>query len=724
MASEKFINELKNGAYANRLGKMTIDNIAIDETQYLNQITIKESIYNNDSILGGLFDKTLNVTLVNKPSNLELESKAVSDVGIGVRYDDNTTEYEEFDDFVIEEIKDSETDSTTQFTAYGSGAKLDEPYNCTLDFENSTHTVYEFYQDVCNQLGLTPSDSSFINDNIVAVGNPFTNNESCRVVLNAIEKLSCNFIDINWKNKTIDLKWFSDQIDYVFEPSDYSTLEGKLIKYGPVNIVTIGNSQVTGENVSEQDDESIELNGENEIMIDEPYFLYNQALREQALPNIYNKIIGFEYYDVKLETPYGKPFLKVGNRISINTIDGNTYTTYVLTHELTFNGTIKSVISSSALTKTEQTTRNNINSNSIQNRLRQTEIIVDKQNGIISEVVSKTEQLEESIEILSVDLDSNIIVVSTDGSNKPFETKSYTVNFTNKYLGTPIYIVPTTENSYIGISVSTTNSAITFTVDNNTSIQGSDNKYTFTWSYTDVEGNTNSISKAITLTTIQSESEQNIIMSETAPSDTSVLWFNTTNNLIYIYDENEEGTYEWLPTNDYQNQIESIQQTLSGEDGINSQINELAGKVAINETNIKNKLDTSAFNSFKTSYESEIGNYYKKDEIKQIVNGTGVDGVTVSAVISTTGTFDADGMHYQKSTADTVSTINHEGVSVDDKNNKELFFAGVREGTSTSVVESNTLNVKDELTVGNNRGMLKEFTDTIDNITGVGFFLK
>ena len=550
MASSNFINECKNGANANRLGKFTINNVNINQSEYLNSMTITDSIYNNGLILGGIFDRTLEATIVNKPSNLNLESQVVSNVAMGVVYADTTTEYVDFDNFIIEDIEDSETGSKTSFTAYGSGAKLDEPYNCTLDFSNDTsHTIYEFLEDVCDQLGLTPANQSITNGTIAITGNPFKNLESCRVVLEAIEKVSCSYAVIDWANQTLDLRWFSGSLAYEFNTSDYSTLKGSLTKYGPVNVVIIGNSQITGENVSEEDDESIAQNGETQIMIDEPYFLYTQTLREQALPAIFNKIDGFEYCDVELETPYGKPFLKVGDKIKINAPDGTIYNTYVLTHQVSFNGTFSSTIKSPALTNEQQKMKNNINSSSIQNRLKKTEIVVDKINGEITSTVARVDILEESIDALEVRPDTNLAVVTVDTSRKPFENKTYEIGYNVKFLGSAVatgYTI-TTLSQHTGITVSlATLGKIRFTVASSTAIPSEDNKYDFTVSYT-IAGDTYTADMTVVVSTITNEAEQNVVVSNTEPTDTSVLWYDTTSYKLKSYIA-ELHTYQF--TND------------------------------------------------------------------------------------------------------------------------------------------------------------------------------
>ena len=344
---------------------------------------------------------------------------------------------------------------------------------------------------------------------------------------------------------------------------------------------------------------------------------------------------------------------------------------------------------------------------------------VDHINNQISSLVSKTEQLEESIEVLNPIVDSNLVLISTDNTRKPFSTKTIVLNHSCKYLGEPIVITPTTSNSFTGITCTITNSTISFTVNNQTSIQNEDNKFNFTWSHTDSQGNTFTNTRSITVSTLYSESEQNVVISDTAPSDTNVLWYDVNANLIYRYDEDNS---EWVKVNDYDSQIGDINTMITGTDGLTDKLSELAGRVNANEENISNKVDSSTYNQLQTQVNTLQTNTYLKTEIQQIVSGEGVDGVTVTAVKSTSATFDSDGLHFQKSTNDTESTINEEGLKVG-KNSNELFFAGVREGSSSSIVESANLNVKTYLICANEKGRIEEYTDTITNNNGVGFFV-
>ena len=368
--------------------------LEVNQSNYLTSIELKDSCCVNNNILGTTYTKSAEVELLDLPVGTKLESQIITPE-IGVKYNDDTTEYEIFDDYVIESLNDEQTASNTKFTAMNGSTLLDKEYICSLSFENGqTHTINEFYQDACNQIGLTPTDSTFDNSEIVMTGNPFTNKETIRTVISEVEKTSCSIAKFDWKNKTISLTWLSDQIDYEFNTSDYSTLEGSLTQYGPLNTIIIANTQLDGENVVMTDEESVAEYGEHQIIIDSPYFLYTEELRTQAIQAIYNKLDGLTYYDLKLTTPYGKPFLNIGDKIRINTNENQVLDTYVLSHTFKYDGTFSSIIESPALTQEEQTIKNEFKGNSVREKLRRTELMVDKTTGDITAITDRVTTVE------------------------------------------------------------------------------------------------------------------------------------------------------------------------------------------------------------------------------------------------------------------------------------------------------------------------------------------
>ena len=420
--------------------------LEINQSNHLVSIELQDSSYVNDTIIGSTFTPSAEVQLLNMPADTEYIGKKIIPK-IGVKYAENDVEYETFDSYTIESLADEQTASNTKFTAMNGSTLLDKEYVCSLSFdEGTTHTINEFYQDALSQIGITPLDETFLNSEIELTGNPFTNKESIRTVISEVEKTSCSIAEFNWYNKTASLTWLSDQIDYEFNPSDYSTLEGSLTKYGPVNVVIIANSQLNGENVVMTDAESVAQYGEHQIIIDSPYFLYTEALRSQAIEAIYNRLNGLTYYDLKLITPYGKPFLKKGNKIRINTNENQVFDTYILKHTFKFDGAFYSTIESPALTQEEQTIKNEFKNNSIKERIQRTEVIVDKVEGEIQGITTRVIEVEDGLGNTYTKEETNeAIQTAKDGW-----TNTFTTNGGNNILkNTGLWFEDNSERKYL-----------------------------------------------------------------------------------------------------------------------------------------------------------------------------------------------------------------------------------------------------------------------------------
>lgn len=388
MKNTNFINECKNRANANRLGKIIVDGIEtpITNSNNLQSFEIDSGCYVDGNIIGSVYAKCLKANFIDDQNNLTDKSIQAQ---IGVKYADLSDEYINMGKYIIERPNNEITANMSQITAYdGLYTNLDKKYVCNIDYSGGNKTVSDLYIDVCSQLGLIPVTTTFINSTIPITANPFTNGESNRTVLQTVAKIACSFVDIDNDTNKIDLCWLSQnqEPDYIFDLNDYSSVEGGKIICGPINCLIIKNSQIDDENVTIKDEESIKLNGEHSITISEDYVLYNAELRKQAINAIWNKVKGMKYVDCKLTTYYGKPFLKLGDKIRIYTSNTEYFDTYVLKHNFTYDGTFASIIESPALTGQEIKTKQDI---SLGEALRNTQVEVNKQKGEIRSITTK-----------------------------------------------------------------------------------------------------------------------------------------------------------------------------------------------------------------------------------------------------------------------------------------------------------------------------------------------
>lgn len=421
MANTNFINECKNRANANRLGQIIVDGIdtPITNSDNLQSFEIDSGCYVDGNIIGSVYAKCLKANFIAEQNNLSDKSLYAK---IGVKYADLSNEYINMGKYKVERPNNEITANMSQITAYSDlYTNLDSKYVCNIDYSTGDKTLSDLYVDVCTNLGLTPKSLEFINSTIPIADNPFTNGEKNRTVLQTIAKISCSFIDIDNDTNEIDLCWLSNSQtpDYTFYKKDYVSVEGGQVVCGPINCLIIKNSKIDDENVTIKDDESIAENGEHSIIISEDYILHNAELRQQAITSIWNKVKGMKYVDCKLTTYYGKPFLKLGDRIRIYTSSTKYFDTYVLKHNFTYDGTFTSIIESPALTEQEIKTKQDI---SLGEALRNAQIDINKQKGIITATVETQKEQSSTLD--------NLI--------KKNQSESY-IEISDAFEGNPIY---------------------------------------------------------------------------------------------------------------------------------------------------------------------------------------------------------------------------------------------------------------------------------------------
>lgn len=374
--------------------------ISITNSDNLQSFEIDSGCYVDGNIIGSVYAKCLKANFIADNNNLVDKSIQAH---IGVKYANLSNEYINMGKYTVERPNNEITTNYSQITAYDDlYTNLDKKYVCNIDYSSDDKTVSDLYIDVCNQLGLIPKTTTFINSTIPITANPFTNGENNRTVLQTVAKIACSFVDIDNDTNKIDLCWLSDNEapDYIFkfndgEKAQYAVVDGGQVVCGPINCLIIKNIQIDDENITIKDDESIAENGEHSITISEDYILYNADLRQQAITAIWNRVKGMKYVDCKLTTYYGKPFLKLGDKIRIYTSDTEYFDTYVLKHNFKYDGAFTSVIESPALTEQEIKTKQDVGLKEI---LRNTQIEVNKQKGEIKAVTKTTSEISENLD--------------------------------------------------------------------------------------------------------------------------------------------------------------------------------------------------------------------------------------------------------------------------------------------------------------------------------------
>ena len=187
------------------------------------------------------------------------------------------------------------------------------------------------------------------------------------------------------------------------------------------------------------------------------------------------------------------------------------------------------------------------------------------------------------------------------------------------------------------------------------------------------------------------------------------------NDEILVTQGLEENIYTELPEQtetDYKKADTAdrkIKQAYIIVDKQNQTIESFTGVVSNLDTRVENNYQelTKKFedyvpeNTFVT-LESSVQQLQTDTYTKTEINTKLTDG-SVTKVQTISGTFDEDGMHYEKTDAPTSSTINERGVEVDSTTTgQELLFAGYDEELKQTIVRTENLTVRKYFVIGEN----------------------
>lgn len=192
--------------------------------------------------------------------------------------------------------------------------------------------------------------------------------------------------------------------------------------------------------------------------------------------------------------------------------------------------------------------------------------------------------------------------------------------------------------------------------------------------------------------------------------DISIPLFEGINNvsLIANMDTNTNITYllKTLLSGEYFTKTETQAYVQITEDKIVSEVGTKIDGVSTTSGNqyqeLLKKFDGYTPQSNFATLENSVKQIQTDTYTKTEINTKLTDG-SVTKVLTTSGTFDENGMHYEKTGAKTSSTVNEKGIEVDSTTTgEELLFAGYDEEINQTIVRTENLTVRKYLVIGEN----------------------
>lgn len=336
--------------------------------------------------------------------------------------------YYKLGNFFVEKPESDEVRDSTKFKSMDYTILFNNPFNA--DYTDSeyiksfnekiadeeTVTALWLAQYTCKQVGVELGTTTFRNSDFIIDSNQFDDGYTCRDVIKNIAKLGVTWARIGWDNKLyLDFdKQTGTVLDYnIITNDNYYELTTQKDVYGEVNRILMGSSIVVGNNAYIEDAQSIENNGLTELDIYDNPILYTQELRETAIENV-SSMLGLMYQPVNIETT-GHPWLLGNELITIVDMEGNYLNTYALDRILTYNGHIRSKISSITKTETESTyAYQGVENTELE--IKRSRVELDRQNQTLTSVMERTTTNESQISSINQNINGlNVNVTSMSG---------------------------------------------------------------------------------------------------------------------------------------------------------------------------------------------------------------------------------------------------------------------------------------------------------------------
>jgi len=331
---------------------------------------------------------------IGKTTMRKLEAKYIGEhnllgksafVALGVKTGEETYEYIDYGTFIITEIETSKDTETTTVVGYDLMINTMKPYNANIVYPI---TLIDYADIICGFCGLELINETFVHDNWVINTDLYKNIDGItyRDVLEEIAKVTASTCVI--KDDKVYFKYIED----TKEKLTYANMFKLKLEpmYGEINSVVLARTPQE-DNIYMQDEQSISDNGLTEFKIENNQIIDKD--RDNAMLPIYNALHGISYYPFETDTE-GLGWYEIGDRFNITNDTNDIYSVVLFNFSISVDGGIKEKLYTKEPTKTQTQYQY---ASKVEKRIRNTEIIVDKQNQKITSVVSTQEEQSQKV---------------------------------------------------------------------------------------------------------------------------------------------------------------------------------------------------------------------------------------------------------------------------------------------------------------------------------------
>ena len=319
---------------------------------------------------------------------------SVSDIGVtsiiktpkfGVKAPGDTVySYIEYGSHIVKEKKIDEEQDTITIECYDLMLLSMVPYDLVVEYPV---TVKSYLDAICTRFGWNKRYTTFVNSEIEIEEEKYDSSYTFRDVLDEIAQVAGGMI-----------AFVGDELDVIYPTDSGEIIDSSNLKtlkmgesYGPVNSLVLARTPQE-DNIYLQDEASVSSNGITEIRIENNQII--DSHREDFIEGIFGALKGLHFELFELES-FGIGYLKLGDLFTIQTPDGQNHTALMLCDDLQITQGLSETIRLEAPESTETDYTAASESDRVLNK---TILKVDKQAQEITALVSKTENIESTVD--------------------------------------------------------------------------------------------------------------------------------------------------------------------------------------------------------------------------------------------------------------------------------------------------------------------------------------
>lgn len=331
---------------------------------------------------------------------LDIDSNVDIPIGTVINYQfgvlvGNNYEYLDFGNYIVNKSEEQKDTRSYKLTCY------DKMLLTMVDYEELgiTYpiTISDYIGEICSRFNLTfhNASSTFVNYDKEIPSELFLDSEgkslgyTFRDVLDQLAQVTASTICIN-EDDELEVRYINNTNDTIDENYLKNVNVDFGQKYGPINSIVLSRSGGS-DNIYEQDAESVEENGLCELKIEDNQIM-NGNDRDEYLQEIFNQLNGLEYY-INDYSSTGIAYYDLCDKYNVS-INEVIYPCLMLNDEILVTQGLQENIHTDMPIVSETDYKV---ADKTDKKINQAYLIVNKVDGEIEGLVSKTNELDTTI---------------------------------------------------------------------------------------------------------------------------------------------------------------------------------------------------------------------------------------------------------------------------------------------------------------------------------------